>query len=224
MKIHFITRCTRPENLRQVRESIFKNKPEAVEIIWNVIFDVKKVSELPTDILHDIKCKDTRFHFTQCGDWKCQYHFANELMTFYIRDGFVYFVDDDNILHQDFYTSILKLYAENPNSRGFVFSQWVGGNDFSGVDIRYASKDNVKVGTIDLAQFMFHWKLPFEYQTMFGDGYCGDGDFIVGLFQNGADKEFAFTKSILSYYNYISVYGDTDPTRLEIPERNLTLS
>ena len=58
---------------------------------------------------------------------------------------------------------------------------------------------------------MFSWRLPFEYQTMFGNGYCGDGDFIVGLFNNGASKEFAFTDEVLSYYNYITEWGDTDP-------------
>jgi hypothetical protein len=223
MKIHIITRCTRPENLRQIRESIFQNKPKAVDVVWNVVFDCKKVSTLSTDLLGDLKCKNTRFHFTECGDWKCQYHFANNLLTHYIRDGFVYFVDDDNILHQNFYSSLLKLYAENPNSRGFVFSQWVGGNDFSGVDIRFGKPDNIKVGSIDLAQFVFGWELPFEYRTLFGNGYCGDGDFIVGLFQNGAKSEFTFTDEILSYYNYISEYGDTDPTRLEIVNKKLTL-
>ena len=211
MKIHIITRCTRPENLKQVRESIFKNKPNSVSVIWNVVFDCKKVSNVSTSLLKDLKCKDTRFHFTECGDWKCQYHYPNKLLTHYIRDGFVYFVDDDNILHENFYMSILKLYAENPNSRGFVFSQWVGGKDFSGVDVREGIPSNVKVGSIDLAQFMFEWKLPFEYNTMFGDGYCGDGDFIVGLFQKGAQSEFVFTDEVLSYYNYITEWGNRDP-------------
>ena len=208
MKIHIITRCTRPENLVRVKKSIFDNKPAAIEIIWNVVFDSKKVTTLPTSLLQELKCKDTRFHFTECGDWKCQYHYSNHLMTYYIRDGFVYFVDDDNILHENFYSSILKLYAENPNARGFVFSQWVGGRDFSKLDIRIGAPENVAVGSIDLAQFMFEWRLPFEYKTMFGNGYCGDGDFIVGLFQNGAKEEFAFTDEVLSYYNYITEWGN----------------
>ena len=211
MKIHIITRCTRPENLIQVRDSIFKGKPLSVEIVWNVVFDTAKMDSISSELLHELSDKDVRFHFPKCGSWKCQYHFANELMTYYIRDGFVYFVDDDNILHENFYTSILKLYANNPNSRGFVFSQWVGGRDFSELDIRVGNRESVKVGSIDLAQFMFSWKLPFEYQTVFGNGYCGDGDFIVGLFNNGASKEFAFTDEVLSYYNYITEWGDADP-------------
>ena len=211
MKIHIITRCTRPENLVQVRNSIFDNIPNSIEVIWNVVFDCAKIDSLPSELLHEIKCRNTRFHFTKCGSWKCQYHFPNQLMTMLIRDGFVYFVDDDNILHPNFYTKVFKLYADNPDSRGFIFSQWVGGKDFSGLDVRVGSEENVKVGSIDLAQYMFSWKLPFEYQTLFGDGYCGDGDFIVGLFDNGAGKEFAFTDEILSFYNYITEYGDTPP-------------
>lgn len=152
MKIHIITRCTRPENLLRVRESIFSNMPYSIDVVWNVVFDSKKVTQLSTDLLKKIKCKDTRFHFTECGDYDCQYHCVNDLMINFIRDGFVYFVDDDNILHENFYTSLLKLQADNPNSRGFIFSQWVGGNDFSGLDIRLGRPENVKVGSIDIAQ------------------------------------------------------------------------
>jgi hypothetical protein len=214
MKIHIITRCTRPENLPQVKESIFKNIPYSVSIVWNVIFDSKKVTELPTDLLRQIKCKDTRLHFTECGSYECQYHYVNELMVTYIRDGFVYFVDDDNILHENFYTSLLKLQAENPNSRGFIFSQWVGGKDFSGLDVRLGRRENVKVGSIDIAQFVFEWKMPFEFDTLFGSGYCADGDFIEGLFNNGADTLFSYTDEVLSYYNYITEWGNTDPTTI----------
>ena len=89
MKIHIITRCTRSENLIQVRDSIFNNKPRSVEITWNVVFDTAKMDSISSELLHELSDRGVRFHFPKCGSWECQYQFSNELMTYYIRDGFI---------------------------------------------------------------------------------------------------------------------------------------
>ena len=205
LKINIITRVTRPQNLSQIRESIFGSIPKGVDVKWILIFDVAKVENLRTDYLLGLQCNRTRFYFTRCGNWKCQYQKVNEMLADgTISDGFVYLVDDDNILHPDFYRVILSNWEENQDMNGFIFSQQVDGKDFSKLDVRSAGPENIKIGGIDLAQYMFKWDVPKKHGVWFGTGYCGDGDFAVDLFKSGAATGFKFIDEVLCYYNFIS--------------------
>lgn len=205
LKINIITRVTRPHNLPQIRSSIFDQIPDGVSVEWHIIYDTAKVESVKTEDLFNLQCDRTHFYFARCGSWTCQYQKVNEmLLNGTIRDGYVYLVDDDNILHPDFYREILSHWVQNPEINGFIFSQQVDGKDFSKLDVRRASPENIRVGGIDLAQYMFRAEIPNKHGVWFGTGYCGDGDFAIDLFKSGAGSGFKFIDQVLCYYNYIS--------------------
>ena len=203
MKINVITRCTRIDNLLRIKDFVLDH-PLAISVNWHIIFDCNVLSSIPSDVLFELQDPQINIHFAKCGDWKCQYYAANDLIS-KLKDGYVYFVDDDNIPHPDFYTGLLKLQANNPDALGFIFSQWVGGRDFSKLDVRVARPENIEVGKIDLAQYTFHCKLPQALGVKFKDGYCADGDFIVDMY-NASPTSFAITDQVLSYYNYVTEF------------------
>jgi len=205
LNLKILTRVTRPNNLLKIRSSIFDSVPTGIEVDWFIIFDTAKVESISAKMLDSITCKNTRLYFTECGDWSCQYQKINEMMSSgCIGEGYVHLIDDDNILHPNFYESVLGAWYENQSAGGFIVSQKVDGKDFTGLDIRVASPNNIKVGGIDLAQYIFRSDIPSKYGVEFGTGYCGDGDFIVDLFERGAESEFIFIDQVLCYYNYLA--------------------
>jgi hypothetical protein len=42
----------------------------------------------------------------------------------------------------------------NPDKRGYIVSQKIGGKDWTGLDVREAKPENCKVQHIDMAQFI----------------------------------------------------------------------
>jgi glycosyltransferase involved in cell wall biosynthesis len=136
-----------------------------------------------------------------------------------IEDGFIYFLDDDNILHENFYDVIFKEVKANPTKRGFIFSQKVSGKDFTGLDIREAKPENTRVQHIDMAQFLLKRDLIGSERFVSGD-YKADGYFIEKIFKNNTE-DFYFINDVLCYYNYLKTpsnftpkilfYGDSEP-------------
>ncbi len=104
IKLHIITPCCRPENLKQIAESI--NIPRASYKWWVVMdatpeeTDTTLVPETANLIFHKNK-KSVAGH--------AQRNFALEL----IKDGYVYFLDDDTLMHPDLYKAIAILPEEN---------------------------------------------------------------------------------------------------------------
>ena len=44
--LNIITRCTRPNNLIKVKESVYNEIPEKLEINWHIIFDVAPLKDI----------------------------------------------------------------------------------------------------------------------------------------------------------------------------------
>jgi len=219
MKINIITRCTRAENLEQVKKSIFSNVPDQISIDWHIIFDTAKINTIDKQLMQSLLKENIYLYFNHCGDFKCQHYYTNKLIADVIDLGYIYILDDDNIIHENFYEKVL----EYSDKKVLIFSQWVGGFDFSGLDIRTAKPENVKVGKIDCAQYFVDRDLIVKHDCFYGDGYCADGFFITKLFSL-APQEFAFEKDVLCYYNYITEYGDKDPRSLDYSLESLSVS
>ena len=194
MKINIITRCTRPANLEIVKESIFNNIPNECTIDWHIVFDTMVLKDIDAELLNRLSNDNTQFHFKKGDGWGLSQ--LNDLIQ--KLEGWIYHLDDDNILHENFYSTIQKESKENSNITAFVFSQKVGGIDFSKVDIREAAPENVAVQKIDLAQWLIHSELHLN--NLYGSGYRADGEFIESLFKENQDS-FKFIKDILCYYN-----------------------
>ena len=165
--LNVITACSRPENLPLLEESLEPGKA-SFELRWLVIHDTGEVE-------------------SRVGNAQ-----KNEALEM-IDSGWVYFLDDDNLIHPKFFPAIAQAIHDGPGRRGFIFSQDCN------LFIRRASPETVRVDRIDLAQFVLRRDLigswRFDLPT-----YNSDGMLIEGLYQKHAG-EFTFIDQVLCYYN-----------------------
>ena len=201
--LHILTRCSRAEHLLKIKNSIFDGE-SGFEIIWHLLFDRAILpeidAELNDELLEQLNQPNIEKSFFKSipGDMA---HAALNAALDEISDGWVYVLDDDNALHENFYRHISALIS-NQKWRGIIFSQQIDGRDFTGQQIREAKPENTKVQKIDMAQFLLCRDLIGNHRFDFGD-YLADGHFIEEIFQCHAD-EFVFSEEVLCYYNYFS--------------------
>lgn len=196
MKINVITRCTRLGNIERVKESVFSNLTEKTEIEWHIVFDTAALKDIDAELLNRLDDKNTKLHFMKGDGWGLSQ--LNGLIK--QLDGWIYHVDDDNIVHPNFYEKIEKEIENNKNTKVLIVSQYVGGKDFSRLDIREAKPENVAVSKIDLAQWLIHSSLHVNYE--YGSGYVADGQFISNLYDKES-KYFTFIPEVLCHYNFL---------------------
>ena len=197
-KLHIITRCSRPSNILKVKDSIFQEN-NIFQITWYVIFDTKILKDIDANILFQLNKPNIVLSFKESEDYDYGHQFINDTIDT-IKNGWVYILDDDNILHENFLEKISLYIESNKNKRGIIFSQKVGGKDFSKLDIRISHPDNVKVGQIDIAQFILRRDLIGD-KRLNKYQYTADGHFITEIF-NINKEDFLFVDDILCYYNY----------------------
>lgn len=198
MKFHVITRCTRVENLLTIADSVYK---EGVDVTWHAVFDTSVVKDIEASLLGELHKLGAVLYFKQGSPGTYMYPEVNKIINnLYDLGDFVTLIDDDNIVHPDYYDSIIEAYDNSDNERVFCYNQFVDKKDFTGLEYRVASPENVSVQGIDLAQFTV--RVDAFIHTKFGSGYCGDGEFIQAL-HNEYPEDFLFIDKTLCYYNYL---------------------
>ena len=214
IRLNIITRCSRIQNLNSVKKSIFTT--DKFSITWYVMFDTTILKDIDSKILNEIQESGGKSYFINSIPGDTGHQMINKAIS-EIQDGFVYVLDDDNIIHEDFYESLYESITNNPEKEGFVFHQRVDGKDFTGLEIRTVNSDSVKVTKIDMAQFV-------ATRSIIGDirivpmKYIGDGIFIEEVYNLNPEK-FIFIDKVLCYYNYLSVKrGASVPKVLYIGE------
>jgi glycosyltransferase involved in cell wall biosynthesis len=202
--INIITRCTRLSNLCKIKESIYNT--EAFIIKWYVCFDTSIIKSIDSDILsmlYESGCIIKYFNGIK-GDFGHQ--IINRCID-EINSGFIYILDDDNLIHENFYERI-DYFISSENKLAFVFNQKIGCVDFTGLDVREARPENMKVQKIDMAQFILHRDLIGDTKMASMD-YKADGIFIENLY-NEKPNDFFFIDEILCYYNFFQKKSSTN--------------
>lgn len=198
IEINILTRCTRQNNLLDIAKTIFNDK---FIVNWYILFDTNVIKDIDADIITELYNIGSKIKYIKGIKNDYGYGMINTVID-EITNGFVYILDDDNIMHENFYESILQNINTNPTFTGFIFNQKVNGLDFTGLDIRLAAHENVRVGGIDVGQFLLHRDLIGDYR--FFSGYKGDGEFITKIYPENLDK-FIFINEELCYYNYFDL-------------------
>jgi hypothetical protein len=178
IKLNIITRCTRPDFLEKVKKSIFTTI--LFDIKWWVVFDTRIIKDIDADFLANLQLLGGEAIFLKGEEGDMAHSLLSKVID-KIEDGFIYFLDDDNILHENFYDVIFKEVKANPTKRGFIFSQKVDGKDFTGLDIREAKPENTRVQHIDMAQFLLKRDLIGSERFVSGD-YKADGYLIEEIY------------------------------------------
>lgn len=195
MIFNIITRSTRQNNLELLKDSIFLNIPKGWTINWHIVFDTVILKDIDASLLNRLSNDNTQFHFRKGDGWGLSQ--LNPIIQ--SMDGWIYHLDDDNILHEELYETIYESINSGHNeSLGFIFSQKVDGKDFSGVNTRHACHSNVRIQQIDLAQWLIHSDLHKD--ALYGSGYTADGEFIESLYNSNINK-FTIIDKTLCYYN-----------------------
>jgi len=206
--INVITRCTRPQNLLTISKTIFT---DLFEISWYILFDTTILKDIDVSLLMDISNIGAKIKFLKSDPNSFGYNMINEVLD-EITDGWVYILDDDNIIHPDFYNALSEI-EEHELYGVLVFNQKVDGKDFTKLDIREAKPENMKVGSIDIAQVLIDIGIYSKY--IFNNSYTADGELVEKLWKE-RQEDFIFIEKELCYYNYITNSNNSSPKVLVI--------
>jgi hypothetical protein len=180
-----ITPCSRPENLEKIRESIDFDNDNFLS--WIIIYDLRHMKF----IKRYSNCN--KIVETGCTEEGVNGHqIRNMALREIVREGLIYFLDDDTIVHPFFWT-IVNNFHQEINIYTFNLLDQNG-------TIHYGN--NPTIGNINTYQFIFHKKIINNYAFNPND-YYSDGLFIQTLCQENQDTSL-FVNSIGGYYNWLN--------------------
>jgi hypothetical protein len=179
MYLNIITPCSRPENLHLISKSI--NIPTD-SYRWIVVFDM---DIFPNKDLIPKNCEIYLHRKPNSIVGNAQRNFALKL----IKDGYIYFNDDDTTIHPDLWENI-----KNVDSDFISFSQLEKNGD-----LRLLG-DIIRVGYIDSHNFIVNTKIIGETEFLIGK-YEADGYFAEECFNKSLTK--TFINKPLSIYNLL---------------------
>ena len=176
MFINIITACSRPNNLHTISKSInipFENYR------WIVVFDF---DTLPDPKLIPENCETYLHKNKESTSGNSQKNFAIEL----ISDGYVYFNDDDTVLHKDLWENVKEL------DNDFISFQQLDKRN------RVRLTGQVKYQKIDSHNFLLTRELIGDSRWILGK-YEADGVFAVEC--HSKSKNPIIIDKPLSVYN-----------------------
>ena len=187
-KVIIITPSYRVKNLPKILKSIRFN-----EIFkWIIIYDGSKISEnfkqfKDKEKIVELDCKSEKNEIQ--GNAQRNKGLDYIYKNFVDENLFVYFLDDDNIIHPDFYELISNIKI----NIFYTFDQQRNRYVFCG--------ENPKVYHIDLGMFLFDFKLVSNIRFRL-DKYEADGMYVEECC-NTDIKKHIYVPKIYNYYNYL---------------------
>lgn len=199
MLLNIITPMTRTENRVAIHDSIFQQENPGFIIKWYVIVDNTEEDSLCKEGLlppHPLQSMCHKLIFFPSNGMGISGNIQRNRALECITSGYVYFLDDDNILHPDYLITMYDLINKNIG-KTIITDQITKDGSYR----LTAGPDKTKVCYIDTAQYT----IP---RIMIGDNrwspfdYCADGNFIQEIYNRNQDK-FVFINKPLCYYNYL---------------------
>lgn len=181
-KMTIITPSIRPENLKEVRDSINFDYVDE----WIIVYDGKKILTNPYVFAQEQNPKIKEYVHTSEGiSGNPQRNFALDQIQ--NEDTYLYFLDDDNLIHKDLY-KLLSI---------------IGDNKIVTFDQKDRSKgNNIKLGQIDTAMFLVDFKLCHTIRWVLHE-YAGDFYFIEECYSKNRDQ-WIYVNNLLCTYNSLS--------------------
>ena len=190
-KITIITPSYRIDNLKKIKEHI--NFDYVNE--WIIVYDGNKVAENPKLFDH-AKIKEYILK-DETGHWgNLQRNYALDNIS--ITDTYLYFLDDDNIIHPNLY----RLLDIIENNRLYTFN-------IENIDKTIKTKgDIIIIGKIDTGNILIdynlckdiRWDNACNPKDNMGPGYQADGYYICNCYKKNKDK-WIYIDNIFGYYN-----------------------
>jgi len=187
-KIVLITPATRPQNLKIIFKSINWNYISR----WIIVYDKKIIHKNPflfkknkniTELIN-LNSRSIR----GSGQRNMALKYLDEEK---IDNSYIYFLDDDNIIHPNFY----KVCKKFKNKKIYTFNQQV--------KIRYIRKGNkIKLNFIDTAMFVLDYDLAKKVRWRM-QIYETDYYFIKTCLKKNNNK-YVYINETGCYYNYLA--------------------
>ena len=176
--IYIITPCHRPENLETIKKSI------PTDCNWIIVFDSLVENPVPIDGAICLQSGMT-------GDFGA--HNRNYALDNYPfgQDDWIAFLDSDNIVHPDWYKSVLPHLDKD-----IAMLTW--GQLNKDESVRLLPVDVPRVAEIDSASFMVRWR--YVKDIRWSTNYTHDGEYAEDCSLRG--RVLSLNKYI-SYYNYL---------------------
>ena len=183
-----ITPCSRPQFLLKLKESIQFEKIDKWIIVYDTSRDRSYTKMFDESKIEEVFCSD----LGQAGH--PQRNFGVKMVT----DGHIYFLDDDNIIHPEFW----NLTFEPDYFYTFDQLRTKKGTVLKGIKETTVLKGNkIKVNHIDTAMFVVPLKM-FEDNSWDITKYNADGFFITQVFAKYSNMH-KYINVIASYYNFL---------------------
>jgi|MudIll2142460700_1097286.scaffolds.fasta_scaffold02356_2 hypothetical protein len=189
MKVTFVTPLTRPQNIKAIHKSIMESVTKDTEWYWIIVED-------GDELLDAGDCLCTKYISYPSKDKGLSGNPQRNIALDHIDcDSYVYFLDDDNIVHPLLFSRTEKI-LKNSN-KALIFSQ----SFRNGFPRLIPQSDMIVPCHIDTAQFL----IP---RDLIGDlrwedwNYCADGAFFSKLYSEHKDR-FLILREPLCYYNYL---------------------
>jgi len=174
-----ITPCCRQKNLSKLYESIQFDKI----IKWIIVYDTSKNRKYSKIYDHP------KIMEVECDKVGVAGHPQRNFgMT--LAEGFLYFLDDDNIIHPRIWPIVDEL---NPD-KFYTFDQQRSKTEI-------LKGNNIKLYKIDTAMYIVHKNCVKE--NWLEHKYNADGYFICDIYYNNPSAH-VYVNAVAAYYNYLS--------------------
>jgi glycosyltransferase involved in cell wall biosynthesis len=183
-KLSIITPCCRPQNLIRLKESIDFKKIDK----WYIVYDTTK------NRTYTKQFNDSQIIELECGLPGISGNSMRNYGIQQVKDGLIYFLDDDNIIHPNLWTLLEKMDTSHFYTVDQINTSKFGTNGI-------LKGNTIQVRKIDTAQFI----VPREFMKdieFHVNSYCADGEFIVEIYSKFSNCHI-YIPQIASYYNYL---------------------
>jgi hypothetical protein len=212
IQLNIVSPVSRPENLIYLYASIDnqrKKAPQNIKIAWHVFLDIKEENYDPLVNTLKSKFSNTTFYWHHTwGQGVVGHNQRNFYLSSFLQDDWVYFLDDDNILHPDFIETLIPILNQEDVSAIIVSQQVLKDHT-----VRHALPENITPGKIDTAQFIIKTSY-ITPEDRFPLQYDGDGHFITNFYKKNKNVAF-LNDSPASLYNALNPLSDV--TTLQHP-------
>jgi hypothetical protein len=202
MKITIITSCTRPENLPKLYESIqFEHVKK-----WIIVYDTSKRQEYTWSYK-----KYSEIIEAECPHQGVLGYAQKNFGLKFVKGGMVYFLDDDTIMHPNFWKFIPMMNEDTVylwDQESHLYIPESGFGTFTEIDANLAAQkrsenpsilksDIIHCATIHLGMYI----VPYKYINIdfISHVYLSAGIFITNIYEEDPSK--------CSYIPYVLSYG-----------------
>lgn len=204
LELIIITPCKRLENIPYIYSNIRMNLNTSVHVHWIPIFDKSEEEKYAFWQSRLIYLGSLSEHFTidpllSNVKYAIAGHAHRNIVLRALETistkAWIYNLDDDNLLHPNLISFLLRNERKLKRKRGVIFSQ-----QFKDGRLRLGI-DKIKVGYVDTAMILFKSKYLRGLKFQEND-YCGDGLFIENFYKKHKRKIY-LEQTPLCYYNFL---------------------